>query len=124
MAVTAAVSVSADFATVDKYGFFYSDHINVTQLNVGDTIPLNKNPYSARWSVSGLSPDYTYDIFLDILTDSAIDFTKLSTTSSSYNTYVYYSINNPDYGILLQVILVGVYYLVLMVALKKYPISM
>lgn len=96
MAVTAAVSVSADFATVDKYGFFYYNGNSVTQINVGDTIPLNKNPYSARWSVSGLSPDYTYDIFLDILTDSAIDFTKLSTTGSGSDTHVYYSINNPN----------------------------
>ena len=96
MAVTAAVSVSADFTTVDKYGFFYYNGNSVTQINVGDTIPLNKNPYSARWSVSGLSPDYTYDIFLDIFTDSAIDFTKLSTTSSGSDTHVYYSINNPN----------------------------
>lgn len=96
MAVTAAVSVSADFATVDKYGFFYYNGNSVTQINVGDTIPLNKNPYSARWSVSGLSPDYTYDIFLDIFTDSAIDFTKLSTTGSGSDTHVYYSINNPN----------------------------
>lgn len=91
-----AMTVSADFATVDKYGFFYYNGNGVTQINVGDTIPLNKNPYSARWSVSGLSPDYTYDIFLDIFTDSAIDFTKLSTTSSGSDTHVYYSINNPN----------------------------
>lgn len=96
MAVTAAVSVSADFTNVDKYGFFYYNGNSVTQINVGDTIPLNKNPYSARWSVSSLSPDYTYDIFLDIFTDSAIDFTKLSTTGSGSDTGVYYSINNPN----------------------------
>lgn len=96
MAVTAAVSVSADYATINKYGFYYYNGNNVTQINVGDTIPLNKNPYSARWSVSGLSPDYTYDIFLDIFTDSAIDFTKLSTTGSGSDTRVYYSIDNPN----------------------------
>lgn len=96
MAVTAAVSVSADYATINKYGFYYYNGNYVTQINVGDTIPLNKNPYSARWSVSGLSPDYTYDIFLDIFTDSAIDFTKLSTTGSGSDTRVYYSIDNPN----------------------------
>ena len=72
-----AMTVSADFATVDKYGFFYYNGNSVTQINVGDTIPLNKNPYSARWSVSGLSPDYTYDIFLEILLLILLNFQLL-----------------------------------------------
>ena len=86
-----AMTVSADFATVDNYGLFYYNGNSVTIINVGDIIPLNKNPYSARWSVSGLSPDYTYDIFLDIFTDSAIDFNKLTNTDN-----VYYSAKNPN----------------------------
>ena len=77
-----AVTVSADYVTVTDYGFYYSNNTSVTRINVGDTIPLNKNPYSARWNISGLSPDYTYDIFLDVITESDIDFSKFVTSDS------------------------------------------
>lgn len=90
----AAVAVSADFATVDNYGLYYQDGVNVHKINVGDTIPSNKFPYSTRWSVSGLSPDYTYDIFLDVLTETAIDFTQLYITGTNTDLGVYYSVNN------------------------------
>lgn len=94
MAVTAAVSVSADFTNVDDYGFYYSTYgspYSATRVNLGDSIPLS-NPYSARWAVSGLQPDYTYDIFLDLIFDGNIDKSKVSIEENP----VYYSLNRPN----------------------------
>lgn len=102
MAVTAAVSVSAEFATVDAYGFYYATNKNsrTAKINVGDTIPSSYTTFYACWLVSGLQPDYTYDIFLDIIFESSFDTNmvvlspqqKLAYSTKSYiptfeNTY-------------------------------------
>lgn len=75
MAVTAAVSVSADFTNVDDYGFYYATNSNsrTAKINVGDTIPSSYTTFYACWLVSGLQPDYTYDIYLDIIFESSFD---------------------------------------------------
>lgn len=75
MAVTAAVSVSADYTNVDDYGFYYATNKNsrTAKINVGDTIPSSYTTFYACWLVSGLQPDYTYDIFLDIIFESSFD---------------------------------------------------
>lgn len=89
MAVTAAVSVSADYANVDKYGFYYTSSNKIVQINLGESIPLS-NPYSVRWALSGLQPNYTYDIFFDIIFDGAVDKSVICFLDRS----VYYSVSN------------------------------
>lgn len=55
-----AVSVSAEFLGVDKYGL-YDWNSNV--VNVGTAL---SGYYSTRWALSGLSPDYTYDCWFQL----------------------------------------------------------
>lgn len=96
MAVTAAVSVSADFANVDAYGFYYTRYgstDSMVKINLGDSIPL-QNPYSVRWALSGLQPNYTYDIFFDIIFDGAVDKNVIGFQNRS----VYYSVSNSSLG--------------------------
>lgn len=70
-----AVAVSADYATVNNFGLYYEiGSSTLTKVNVGDTIP-NQNNWSVRWALTGLSPDYTYDIFFDCGFSSAVDCT-------------------------------------------------
>lgn len=89
MAVTAAVSVSADYATVDLFGFFCNLSNSTTiQINVGDTVQSGYL-YSSRWCVNGLMPDYTYDLFMDL------NFSDNINTGSIYPSYgTFYS----EYG--------------------------
>lgn len=102
MAVTAAVSVSADYATVNNFGLFYEVGSNtLTQVNVGDKIP-NNNQWSVRWALTGLNPDYTYDIFFDCGFSSAVDcsgntFSPQSVYYSTQQEYLQgYLFNNPS----------------------------
>lgn len=92
MAVTAAVSVSADYVNVDKFGLYYPTSGSVKQINVGDTIPTNIYNYNVRWSLSSLAPDYTYDIFLDIIFQESVDLDKIGLPRNSDN--LFYSIKN------------------------------
>lgn len=94
MAVTAAVSVSADYINVDKYGLYYPTSGSVTQISVGDTIPSNVYDYNARWSLSNLTPDYTYDIFLDILFQDSVNLDKIYLPENGDT--LFYSIINPN----------------------------
>lgn len=94
MAVTAAVSVSADYANVDDYGFYYASYGSTNKavkINLGDSIPVS-NPYSVRWAVSGLQPNYTYDIFYDVVFDNAVDKSKIGFEECS----TFYSVTNPS----------------------------
>ena len=94
MAVTAAVSVSADYINVDKYGLYYPTSGSVTQIFVGDTIPSNVYVYNVRWSLSNLTPDYTYDIFLDIIFQDSVNLDKI--TLPENGDTLFYSIKNPN----------------------------
>lgn len=94
MAVTAAVSVSADYINVDKYGLYYPTSGSVTQIFVGDTIPSNVYVYNVRWSLSNLTPDYTYDIFLDILFQDSVNLDKIYLPENGDT--LFYSIKNPN----------------------------
>lgn len=55
-----AVSVSAEFINVDRYGLY---DLNSNLIPVGNTL---QGVYSARWALSGLSPDYTYDCWYQL----------------------------------------------------------
>lgn len=92
MAVTAAVSVSADYVNVDKFGLYYPTSGSVKQINAGDTIPTNIYNYNVRWSLSSLAPDYTYDIFLDIIFQESVDLDKIGLPRNGDN--LFYSIKN------------------------------
>lgn len=94
MAVTAAVSVSADYINVDKYGLYYPTSGSVNQIIAGDTIPSNVYNYNARWSLSNLTPDYTYDIFLDIIFQDSVNLDKI--TLPENGDTLFYSIENPN----------------------------
>ena len=94
MAVTAAVSVSADYINVDKYGLYYPTSGSVNQIFAGDTIPSNVYNYNARWSLSNLTPDYTYDIFLDIIFQDSVNLDKI--TLPENGDTLFYSIKNPN----------------------------
>lgn len=94
MAVTAAVSVSADYINVDKYGLYYPTSGSVNQIFAGDTIPSNVYNYNARWSLSNLTPDYTYDIFLDILFQDSVNLDKIYLPENGDT--LFYSIKNPN----------------------------
>lgn len=94
MAVTAAVSVSADYINVDKYGLYYPASGSVKQIFAGDTIPSNVYNYNARWSLSNLTPDYTYDIFLDIIFQDSVNLDKI--TLPENGDTLFYSIKNPN----------------------------
>ena len=89
MAVTSAVSVSADFTNVDDYGFYYATNKNsrTAKINVGDTIPSSYTNFYARWLVSGLQPDYTYDIFLDIIFESSFNTDMVVLSQQQYLAY-------------------------------------
>lgn len=54
------MAVSADFLTVDKYGLY---DWNSNKVNVGNSL---MGYYSARWALSGISPDYTYDCWFQL----------------------------------------------------------
>lgn len=58
MAVTAAVSVSADYLALDNYGVYNASGKSIT---VGSSL---KGEYSCRWALSGLLSDYTYDCWI------------------------------------------------------------
>ena len=93
MAVTAAVSVSADYINVDKYGLYYGSP-NIKQINVGDIIPTNVYDYNARWALSNLMPDYTYDVFLDIIFEKEADVSKITLPLNNDN--IYYATQNEE----------------------------
>lgn len=94
MAVTAAVSVSADYINVDKYGLYYPASGSAKQIFAGDTIPSNVYNYNARWSLSNLTPDYTYDIFLDIIFQDSVNLDNI--TLPVNGDTLFYSIKNPN----------------------------
>lgn len=94
MAVTAAVSVSADYINVDKYGLYYPTSGSAEQIFAGDTIPSNVYNYNARWSLSNLTPDYTYDIFLDIIFQDSVNLDNI--TLPVNGDTLFYSIKNPN----------------------------
>lgn len=54
------MAVSAEFINVDKYGLY---DWRTKLVSVGSSLSGN---YSARWAVSGLSPDYTYDFWFQL----------------------------------------------------------
>lgn len=64
MAVTAAVSVSADYVNVDSWGIYKYDGTKITNFVIPSV--NNYSPLSARWLISGINPDYTYDCFVQI----------------------------------------------------------
>lgn len=80
------VSVSADFLNVDKYGLYRGE----TLLNVGNSFP---NGYlSSRWALSGVSPDYTYDCWIQVSFNETVPAEKLYI--DNLNSWSYYSISN------------------------------
>ena len=88
MAVTTAVSVSADYLNVDMYGIYDA---NGKLITVGDSLIQNK--YYYRWSLSSVSPDYTYDCWIQITSEEAIEY-KPFVISNSYKSYYSNSVPN------------------------------
>lgn len=81
-----AVSVSAEFLTVDKYGIYSGEKI----LSVGN--PMPKGLVSARWALSGVSSDYTYDCWIQVTFSDNVADNFFDVTGN----YSYYSNSNPD----------------------------
>ena len=81
------MAVSAEFLTVDKYGLYRMDKLQ----SVGS--PLTTSYYSSRWALSGVSPDYTYDCWIQLtFNDSVPDgMLYIDTESGSY-----YSTSNKE----------------------------
>lgn len=73
------MAVSAEYLNVDKYGIFDT---NGNILTVGN--PLTAGAYSARWALSGVSPDYTYDCWIQI---SFADTVSEKQFVMAYNSY-------------------------------------
>lgn len=86
-----AVSVSAEFLTVDKYGLYKDSNL----LSVGNAIPLGL--YSARWALSGVSTDYTYDCWIQVTFNDNVS----DNIFDVINRDSYYSTTNPNlwYGL-------------------------
>lgn len=82
-----AVSVSAEFLTVDKYGLYRMDKVQ----SVGS--PLISSYYSGRWALSGVSPDYTYDCWIQLTFNDTVPDGMLFIDSTSDS---YYSTTNKD----------------------------
>ena len=85
-----AVSVLAEFLTVDKYGIYQDGN----PLSVGNALPLGV--LSARWALSGVLPDYTYDCWIQVtFNDDVSDIFDVVNRDS------YYSTTNPNlwYGL-------------------------
>lgn len=90
MAVTAAVSVSAEYLNVDKYGI-YDSYVNL--LSAGN--PLPSGTLSARWALSGVSPDYTYDCWIQIVFADSVSSEQFYLGSVEKS---YYSNTNSSLG--------------------------
>lgn len=82
-----AMSVSAEFLTVDKYGLYKFDKVQ----NVGS--PLARSYYSGRWALSGVSSDYTYDCWIQLSFNDVVPDGMLYIDSESGS---YYSTTNKE----------------------------
>ena len=82
-----AMSVSAEFLTVDKYGLYKLDKVQ----NVGS--PLAMSYYSGRWALSGVSSDYTYDCWIQLSFNDVVPDGMLYIDSESGS---YYSTTNKE----------------------------
>ncbi len=80
------MAVSAEFLTVDKYGIYSGEKI----LSVGN--PMPKGLVSARWALSGVSSDYTYDCWIQVTFSDNVADNFFDVTGN----YSYYSNSNPD----------------------------
>ena len=77
-----AVTVSAEYLNVDKYGLY---DINGNLLSLG--FPLPRGTLSGRWSLSGVSSEYTYDCWIQITFADSVSASQYyfdSTTQSYY----------------------------------------
>lgn len=81
-----ALTVSAEYLTVDNYGLYKDGNL----LSVGNTIP--EGLYSARWALSGVTTEYTYDCWIQVnFNDNVQD-----NIFDVINRDSYYSTNNPN----------------------------
>lgn len=88
------MAVSADYANIENWGFFNASTQKPTQIKVGDIVSSSNNAYSARWIVQDISPDYTYDVFLDLVFDKEI------TDKTIFNVFqVYYLSADDNYNV-------------------------
>lgn len=85
------VSVSAEFLSVDKYGIYKEGD----PLTVGNALPLGE--LSARWALSGVTTDYTYDCWIQVTFNDNLS----DEIFEVINRDSYYSITNPNlwYGL-------------------------
>ena len=87
------VSVSAEFLTVDNYGLYKDGNL----LSVGNAIPSGL--YSARWALSGVSTDYTYDCWIQVtfndnVSDNIFDVINRDSYYSTTNPNLWYSLTS------------------------------
>lgn len=82
-----AVSVSAEFLDVDKYGFYQGEKV----LSVGNPIPAGL--VSGRWALSGVSSEYTYDCWIQLTFEDTVPDNMLLVTNDVNS---YYSTDNPN----------------------------
>ena len=87
-----AMTVSAEFINVDKYGVYYGDSL----LSVGSSLP--NGLLSGRWSLSGLSSEYTYDCWVQITFSDSVSDSILKIMSE--NTSFYSNTNSELTGFL------------------------
>ena len=85
------VSVSAEFLSVDKYGIYKDGD----PLTVGNALPLGV--LSARWALSGVTTDYTYDCWIQVTFNNNVS----DDIFDVINRDSYYSTTNPNlwYGL-------------------------
>ena len=77
------MAVSAEYLNVDKYGVY---NLSANLINVGN--PLPSGTLSGRWSISGVSSEYTYDCWIQITFEDSVSESQFyfnSTTQSYYS---------------------------------------
>lgn len=78
------MAVSAEFINVDRYGLY---DLNSNLIPVGNSL---QGVYSSRWALSGLSPDYTYDCWLQLnFVDNIPNNYKINESYYLTNDYMY-----------------------------------
>lgn len=81
------MAVSAEYLTVDKYGFY---NWSGNYIDIGSAISAGS--YSVRWALSGVSFDYTYDCWVQITFQDSVR-SDIFSINPSY-PYLYFSNNN------------------------------
>lgn len=84
------MAVSAEYLNVDKYGVYNSSG---NLLSTGGSLP--SGTLSARWALSGVSPDYTYDCWIQIVFADSVSSEQFYLGSVEKS---YYSNTNSSLG--------------------------